>query len=62
MKSADKSAKTTRNLDLLISKVSENEILNLPAMMNVRGGDGEGNGSEPIIIIPPPPPPGDTGN
>lgn len=59
MKRADKSAKATRNLDLLISKVSENEILNLQAMGSVRGGDGEGNGGEVVIIIPPPtPPPG----
>lgn len=50
MKRADKSAETTRNLDLLISKLSENEILNLRAMSCVRGG--EGIGWEPIIIIP----------
>jgi hypothetical protein len=55
MKRADKSAKMTRNLDLLVSKLSENEILDLHAMRCVRGGDGEGGGN--IIIIPPPPPP-----
>jgi hypothetical protein len=56
MKRADKSAMATRNLDLFISKVSEDEILNLQTMINVRGGndDGEGNGSVPIIIIPKP--------
>ena len=56
MKRADKSAMATRNLDLFITKVSENEILNLQTMSSVRGGsgDGEGNGSEPIIIIPKP--------
>ena len=57
MKSADKSAKTTRDLDLLVSKLSEKEMLNLRAMSIVRGGDGEGDGGADIIIIPPPPPP-----
>jgi hypothetical protein len=57
MKRAENSAKTTRNLDLLISKVSENEILNLQALRSIRGGEGEGNGNEPIIIIPKPPVP-----
>ena len=58
MKRADKSAKTTRNLDLLILKVTGNEILNFQEMIGVRGGDGEGNGGGEIIIIPPPPPTG----
>jgi hypothetical protein len=57
MRRADKSAKTTRNLDLLVSRLSENEMLNLRSMSNVRGGDGEGDGGEDIIIIPPPPKP-----
>ena len=57
MKRADKSAMATRNLDLFITKVSENEILNLRTMSNIRGGsdDGEGNGSVPIVIMPKPP-------
>ncbi|MCX6256221.1 MAG: hypothetical protein NTV31_17365 [Bacteroidia bacterium] len=56
MKRAANSAETTRNLDLLISKLSENELLNLQAMSYVRGGDpDEGNGSVPINIIPPHP-------
>jgi hypothetical protein len=57
MKRADKSAMATRNLDLFISNVSEDEILNLRTMSSVRGGsdDGEANGSEPIVIIPKPP-------
>jgi hypothetical protein len=57
MKRAASSTEATRNLDLLISKLSENEILNLQTMSFVRGGDpdGEGNGSVPIIIIPPKP-------
>jgi len=56
MKRADKSAMATRNLDLFITKVSENEILNLRTMSSVRGGsgDGEGGGGELIIIIPKP--------
>jgi len=40
-----------RNLDELISKLSENEILNPDAMSCVRGGDGDGGGD--TIIIPP---------
>jgi len=40
-----------RNLDELISKLSENEILNPDAMSCVRGGDGDGGGDG--IIIPP---------
>ena len=55
MKKADKSAETIRNFDQLISKLSGNEILNLQTMSHIRGGDGEGNGSEPINIIPKPP-------
>jgi hypothetical protein len=55
MKRAGSSVKTTRNFDLLISKLSENEILNLKAMSSVRGGEGVGGGD--IIIIPPPPKP-----
>jgi hypothetical protein len=54
MKRADKSSESSRNLDILISKLSENEILNLQAMSCVRGGD-EGDGGGNIIIIPPKP-------
>jgi hypothetical protein len=52
MKTADKTPE--RNFDLLISKLSDNEVLNIQAMSNVRGGnsDGEGNGGEVIISIP----------
>jgi hypothetical protein len=52
MKTTDK--KTERNFDLLISKLSENEVLNIQAMSHVRGGsaDGEGNGHEIIISYP----------
>jgi hypothetical protein len=55
MKKADATT-GTRNLEVLISKLSENNILNLGAMSNVRGGTGEGTGGEPIIIIPTPQP------
>jgi len=52
MKTADKSAKANRNLIQLISKLSENEILNPQAMSYVRGGDGEGDGGEVVITRP----------
>lgn len=52
MKKAEKSAETVRNFDQLISKFSENEILNAQAMSYVRGGEGEGSGGSPVIIIP----------
>lgn len=55
MKRADKSAKSIRNFDQLISKLSENELLNLHEMSCVRGG--EADGGEDIIIIPRPPKP-----
>ena len=42
-----------RNFDELISKLSENEILNIKAMSCVRGGDGEADGGGDGIIIPP---------
>jgi len=40
-----------KDFDELISKLSENEILNPSAMRCVRGGEGEGG--EDAIIIPP---------
>jgi len=52
MKTADKSAKANRNLIQLISKLSENEILNPQAMSYIRGGDGEGDGGVVIITRP----------
>ena len=54
MKTADKSSGINRNFDLFISKISENEILNVQAMSQVRGGaaDGEGDGHEVIISYP----------
>jgi hypothetical protein len=54
MKTAENSSGKNRNFDLLISKLSENEILNIQAMSHVRGGaaEGEGDGHEVIISIP----------
>lgn len=46
---------STKNLDLIISKLSEGSILNLEAMSFIKGGVGEANGGEDIPIIPPPP-------
>lgn len=50
MKNFDKSVKSDKNFDQLVSRLSENEILNIQAMNYVRGGSADGNGSEPIII------------
>jgi hypothetical protein len=52
MKRADKSSETIKNLDQLISKLSENEILNTQSMINVRGGEGEADGGASVIIKP----------
>jgi len=54
MKKADKSAKTVRNFDQLISKFSESDILSTKAMSYVRGGEGEATGGEVVITIPKP--------
>ena len=50
MKNSNTTAATMRDFDELISKFSENEILDLHAMNHVRGGDGDEGGD--IIIIP----------
>jgi hypothetical protein len=57
MKNTDKSPVTISSFDQLISKLSENEILNTQAMSYVRGGaaDGEGDGGASVIIMPKPP-------
>ena len=52
MKKVDRSAEVIRNFDQLISKFSENEILNVESMSCVRGGEGEAAGGSPVIIIP----------
>ncbi len=54
MKRENKSAKPATNLRELALKLTADEILDFNEMCLVRGGDGEGNGSEPIIIPPPP--------
>jgi hypothetical protein len=54
MKRAEKTTEIKRNLDQLLSKLTENEILNERAMGYVKGGlaEGEGDGGVSIIIIP----------
>jgi hypothetical protein len=54
MKNEVKFSETARNLDQLISKLSENEILNTEAMSYVKGGstDGEANGGGSVLITP----------
>lgn len=42
--------KNEKNIDLLISKISHEEILGINSMMSVRGGDHDNT-------LPPPPPP-----
>jgi hypothetical protein len=54
MKSSEKSGKSIKNFDTLVSMLNEKDILCLQAMSCVRGGEGEGQGGEVIIIIPPP--------
>ena len=46
---------TEKNMDLLISKISVQDILGVHQMICTRGGDGKD-------ILPPPPPPPPTGN
>jgi hypothetical protein len=52
MKKEDKSAVTNKTFDQLISKLSENEILNIQAMSYVRGGNVDEGGGSPVIIYP----------
>ncbi len=54
METKNKSAKTNRNLDELLSKLNADEILGFSEMSKVRGGDGDGTGSDPVIVPPPP--------
>jgi hypothetical protein len=56
MKRTDKSSEPVKNFNQVISKFSENEILNTVEMSYVRGGEGEANGGAPVVIIPPKPP------
>ncbi len=54
MKKANKLSETNKTLDQLISKLSENEILNIQAMSYVRGGcvDGEAGGGGRQYYLP----------
>jgi hypothetical protein len=51
MKRADKS--TGKSFNELVSMLSGNEILTTGQMLKIRGGDPDGNGSNPIILPPP---------
>ena len=52
MKKADKSTVTNKTFDQLISKLSENDILNIQAMSYVKGGSTDETGGSPVIIYP----------
>jgi hypothetical protein len=53
MKRTDKSATAERNFREFISELSENETLDLHALRCVRGGEGDGGDSTPIVPKPP---------
>ncbi len=53
MKRTDKSAMAVKDLNELISVLSNDEILSEHEMQSVRGGDGDGGGD--IILFPKPP-------
>jgi hypothetical protein len=57
MKRENKSSEIKKNLDHLIDKLSEQQVLSTRAMSYVKGGttDGEGNGGAPVLIVPKPP-------
>lgn len=57
MKKDFESVNPVRFDDQIFQRFSEGEILSLQSMSRVRGGDGDGNGGDPIIHLPPPPPP-----
>jgi hypothetical protein len=52
MKKTVNPTRSKKNFEFLISKLSENEILNVQEMMFIRGGEGDTNGT-----LPPPPKP-----
>jgi hypothetical protein len=54
MKNANKYPEINKNFDQLISKLSENEILDVRSMGYVKGGtaEGEGDGGEVVINKP----------
>jgi hypothetical protein len=53
MKRKDNSSAEIKNLDLLVSKLTENEILNTQTLSSVKGGEGEAGGSIPGSVMPP---------
>jgi hypothetical protein len=55
MKNENKTTKNVRNLDSLLAKLTENELLNEEQLIFIRGGEGD-NGGNPIIPPPPPKP------
>lgn len=54
MKKENRTTKNVKNLDSLLAKLTENELLNEKQLIFIRGGEGDGNGTP---IIPPPPKP-----
>jgi len=54
MKNVINSAKSDRSFDLLISEISENEVLTSKSMSSIKGGstDGEGDGGSSVITKP----------
>jgi hypothetical protein len=53
MKRNENSSEVIKNFDLVVSKLSENEILNTETMSFVKGGEGEAGGSIPNPLRPP---------
>lgn len=52
MKTWTKTIKEVKNIDLLISKINSNEILDINEMICIRGGEG-GNENVPLPPVPP---------
>lgn len=52
MKKLSQNPKNGKTLDVILSKISENNILTINEMIRVRGGEG---GDDPIIVPPIPP-------
>ncbi len=56
MKRTIKKSVKGKDLNEMISKFSEKEILSVNAMQHVRGGDGPADGGGDTILLPPKPP------
>ena len=52
MKKFDTPVKETSNTDQIHAIFQENNILTLSELLNVKGGQGDGDGGGDIIIIP----------